>query len=51
MGQMILLHESNDTPNESNYTNRSHYTPIVGAFDPFKGVILDIDDYTFKGAI
>ena len=26
-----------------------HHTPLVGSFDPFKGVILDIGDYTHKG--
>ena len=25
-----------------------HLTPLVGPFDPFKGVILDVDDHIAK---
>ena len=39
-------------PKESNDTYyRTQITLLVGSFDPFKGVILDINDYTPKGVI
>ena len=43
----MLLNERNYTQEIKLYS-RSQITLLVGSFDPFKGVILDIGDYTPK---
>ena len=42
--QMILLRESNDTPKGAKIHLKGQITLlVVVSFDPFKGVVLDID--------
>ena len=52
MARIILLKESNDALDESNYAPKgvklhplSQITLLVGSFDPFKEVMLDIVEY------